>query len=112
MARGEDVTRVTATIDKSTQQKLLYIAEKKGVTMSDILRDAIDLKIRYENEDYYPLAKIEAERINQLYEHIVVLSSNIKNLELVTTNGFASLLDITKGDDYLYEGDVGDEGNE
>ena len=109
MARGEDVTRVTATVDKDVFQKLQYIADKKGISMSDLLRDAIDLKIRYENEDYYPLAKIEAERINQLYEHILVLSSNIKNLELVTTNGFASLLDVTKGDDYLYEGDVGDE---
>lgn len=103
MARKESDKRITATIDTDVYDKLQYIADKKGVSLSDIFRDAIDLKIRYENEDYYPLAKLEAERINQLVDHISILSSNIKNLENLTIEGFSSLINITRGDNYLFE---------
>lgn len=103
MARKETDKRITATLDTDTYDKIVYIAEKKGISISDILREAIDLKIRYENEDYYPLAKLEAERINQLVDHISILSSNIKNLENLTIEGFSSLINITKGDNYLYD---------
>ena len=103
MARKESDKRITATIDANVYDKLQYIADKKGASLSDILRDAIDLKIRYENEDYYPLAKLEAERINQLVDHISILSSNIKNLENLTIEVFSSLINITRGDNYLFE---------
>ena len=103
MARKETDKRITATVDADLYDKCMYIAEKKNISISDFLREAIDLKIRYENEDYYPLAKLEAERINQLVDHISILSSNIKNLENLTIEGFSSLINITKGDNYLYE---------
>ena len=103
MARKPEDKRVTATIDVDTYDKMQYIADKKNISISEFLRDAIDLKIRYENEDYYPLAKIEAQRINQIVDHISVLSSNIRNLENVTIEGFSSLLNLTKGDNYLYD---------
>ena len=105
MARKESDKRITATVDQDVYDKLQYIADKKGCSLSDILRDAIDLKIRYENEDYYPLAKIEATRLNQLVDHISILSSNVKNLENLTMEGFSSLLNLTKGDNYLFEED-------
>lgn len=103
MARKVSDKRITATVDQDVYDKLLYIADKKGISISDVLRDAIDLEIRYENEDYYPLAKLEAERINQLVDHISILSSNIKNLENLTIEGFSSLINITRGDNYLFE---------
>lgn len=107
MARKETDKRVTATVDSDTYDKLAYIAEKKEISLSDLLRDAIDLEIRYANEDYYPLAKLEAERINQLTDHIASLSSNIRNLEQLTINGFSSLMSVTRGDNYLLEEDDG-----
>jgi len=103
MARKETDKRVTATIDDKTYDKLQYIADKKNISVSEALRDAIELLIRYENEDYYPLAKLEAERINQLVDHISILSSNLKNLEMLTIEGFSSLINITRGDNYLFE---------
>lgn len=105
MARKPEDKRITATVDQDTYDKMQYIADKKGISLSEFLRESIDLKIRYENEDYYPLAKLEAERINQLTEHIMSLSSNVKNLENLTIEGFASLLNITKGDNYLFDED-------
>ena len=104
MARKETDKRITATIDQDTYDTLAYIAKKKGISMTELLRAAIDLEIRYENEDYYPLARIEAARINQLTDHILSLSSNIKNLETITIEGFSSLLNIASGDgNYLFD---------
>ena len=103
MARKEDDKRVTATLDRDTYDKLAYIADKKGISMSEALREGIDLLIRYANEDYYPLARIETQRINQLVDHIIELSANVKNLENLTIEGFASLISVTKGDNYLFE---------
>lgn len=108
MARKETDKRVTATIDADTYDKLEYIAKKKGISISELLREAIDLEIRYDNEDYYPLARIEAERINQLTDYVVALGSNIANLEKLTMEGFSSLINITKGDNYLFDEEESD----
>ncbi len=105
MARKESDKRVTATVDSNTYDKLVYIAEKKNISISELLREAIDLEIRYDNEDYYPLAKLEAQRINQITDHLAILSSNVANLEKLTIEGFNSLINLTKGDNYLYEDD-------
>lgn len=105
MARKPDDKRITATLDAKTYDKLAYLAERDGISLSDALRDAVQLLIRYKNEDYYPLAKLEAERINQLVDHIALLSSNIRNLENLTIEGFSSLISITKGDNYLFDED-------
>lgn len=103
MARKESGKRVTATLDAGLYDKLVYTAEKRKQSLSECLRDAIQLLIRYENEDYYPLAKLEAERINQLVDAFMLLSANVKNLENVTIEGFSSLINITRGDNYLFD---------
>lgn len=103
MGRKPGDKRVTATLTQDEYDKLAYVAEKRGVSISDALREGITLLIRYANEDYYPLAKLEAERINQLVDHIGILSSNLKNLENITIEGFSSLLNLTRGDNYLFD---------
>lgn len=110
MARKDTDRRITATLDQDTYDKLAYIADKKGQSLSDVLRDAVQLLIRYANEDYYPLAKLEAERINQIVDHLTILSSNIKNLENLTIEGFSSLINLTRGDNYLFDETEGDTG--
>lgn len=111
MARKESDKRITATLDSSLYDKLVYVAEKREQSLSECLRDAVQLLIRYENEDYYPLAKLEWERINQLVDCITVLSANVKNLENVTIEGFSSLINITRGDNYLFDEEEGEGGN-
>ena len=110
MARKETDKRITATLDEDLFDKFKYIAEKRGESLSECLRDAVQLLIRYENEDYYPLAKLEAARINQLVDCITLLSANVKNLENVTIEGFSSLINITRGDNYLFDEEEGDGG--
>lgn len=103
MARRETDRRITATLDADTYDKLEYIAQKKGISLSEVLREAVDLEIRYANEDYYPLAKLEAQRINQIVDALTMLSSNISNLEKLTAEGFSSLINLTRGDNYLFD---------
>ena len=103
--RKDTDKRITATIDEKTYDIMSKIAEQKNISISELLREAIDLEIRYANEDYYPLARIEAERINQLTDYITALGSNMKNLENLVIEGFASLINITKGDNYLFDED-------
>ena len=80
--------RVTVTIDDDMYEKLKYWA-----TM--------------ENGDY-DLPKAEILRLNQLIETISVLSSDVKSLESVTIHGFDSLLNLTRGDNYLLEEEDGE----
>lgn len=103
MPRKETDKRITATIEQDTYDTLEYIAKKKNISLSELLREAIDLEIRYANEDYYPLARIEAERINQLTDYMASLGSRIGELEKVTIEGFSSLISVTKGDNYLFD---------
>lgn len=108
MARKETDKRITATLDQDLYQKLAYIAGKRDESLSECLRDAVQLLVRYENEDYYPLAKLEATRINQLVDHITLLSANVKNLEALVIEGFASLINLTRGDNYLFDEEEGE----
>lgn len=95
-------------MDRDLYDKFVYVAEKRGESLSECLRAAIQLLIRYVNEDYYPLAKLEAERINQLFDAFALLSANVKNLENVTIEGLTSLINITRGDNYLFDEEDGD----
>lgn len=101
MARKQESKRVTATLDQDLYAKLSYAAERRGQSMSDCLRDAVQLLIRYENEDYYPLAKLEATRINQLFDGFCQLSTDVRNLIDVVHSTAGTLLGMTNGDNYL-----------
>ena len=72
--------------------------------MNEYILEAIDRQIAYENRDY-DLPTAEINRLNQLTDLILTLSSNVKNLEDVTISGFDSLLGLTRGDNYLLEED-------
>lgn len=108
MARKETDKRVTATLDRDLYDKLVYVAEKRGQSLSECLRDAVQLLIRYVNEDYYPLARLETIRINQLVDCITVLIASVDNLERTTIEGISSLINITRGDNYLFDEEDGD----
>ena len=107
MAQAPGTKRVTATVTDTTYERLCYWAEKNGVSINQYLNEAIDMKIAYENRDY-PLTTLEQARLNQLIDHIAVLSSNVKSMESVVQSGFDSLLGLTRGDNYLLEHEDGE----
>lgn len=96
--------RFTASVDDETAERAKYWAEKKGISINEFLRDAIEFFIAYQNKDY-DLPTLETNRLNQLVDTITVLSSNIKNLETIVTTNFESLLTLTTGDSGYLEDD-------
>lgn len=105
--KAKTVYRFTATVSDKLYEHVTYWADKKGISINELLRDAIELYIAHENKDY-DLPTLEIQRLNQLIDAIGVLSSNVNSLEKVTTSGFNSLIDLTRGDNYLLDKDDGD----
>ncbi len=99
--------RVTVTLDDDSFERLKYWAAKREVSINEYLGEAIAAAIRRENNDY-DLPELEIQRLNQLIDVITVLSSNVKSLEDVTVSGFDSLLELTRGDNYLLEAEDGE----
>lgn len=99
--------RVTTTLSEAEFKTLEFWAEKKGVSINEYLKDALQLAIRWENKDY-DLPTLEIQRLNQMLDVITVLSSNVQSLESVVVSGFDSLLGLTRGDNYLLEQEDGD----
>ena len=110
MARKETDKRITATLDADLYDKLKYAAEKRDESLSEFLREAVILRIRYINEDYYPLAKLEAVRMNQLTDLVARLSMDVRNLQSTTIEALSSLVNMTRGDNYLFDEEEGDSG--
>lgn len=99
---GPDYHRLTLRLTNKDFDKLSYWADKKGVSMNEFIPILLDLYVGIENGNY-PLQTLEQARLNQLIDVILSLSSNIQSLESITIHGFDSLLQLTKGDNYLLE---------
>ena len=99
--------RFTACVDDELYHNVQYWAKKKGITINELLRDALALYIAHANKDY-DLPTLEIQRLNQLVDSLQILSSNVASLEKVTVSGFDSLISLTRGDNYLLDEDDGD----
>lgn len=96
--------RVRASIDADTYQQMLYWSKKRGCSVNEYLSLAIEHMISWENQDYN-LPTLEQQRLNQLINSIGALASDVRCLEHITSEGFKSLLGLTRGDNYLLEED-------
>lgn len=100
--------RLTLRLDDDTYERVSYWAKRRtNGSMNQYIVDAIDHMIAYENRDY-DLPTLEQQRLNQLIDSIKVLSMNVASLENVTVHGFDSLLNLTRGDNYLLDEEDGD----
>lgn len=96
--------KFTARFDDELHTQITYWAKKKGITINDLFKEAIELYIRHQNRDY-DLPELEIQRLNQLIDNMATLSSNVNALERVVVSGFDSLLSLTRGDNYLLDAD-------
>ena len=99
--------QLTIRIEEDDFQKMSYWASKKEMSLSEYIKAALDLKIRWDNQDY-DLPPLEIQRLNQLIDVITLLSENQKSLESVVISRFDALLALTQGDTYLLDGDAGE----
>lgn len=96
--------QVLVRLHPDVKERLDYWAAKRGVAANEYITDAIEAAIARENGDY-DLPTLEIARLNQLVDQMAALSTNAANLEKVVTSGFDSLLGLTRGDNYLLDGD-------
>ncbi|WP_026819980.1 hypothetical protein [Arthrobacter castelli] len=99
--------RTTVRLHPDTKQRVQYWADKRALTVNEYIADAIGEQIRRENLDY-DLPTLEIARINQLVDEVKALSTNSANLERVTTQGFDTLIGLTRGDNYLMDDEDGE----
>ena len=98
--------RVTVTLSDDDYERLVYWAGSHEMSINEYLRNAIDTAIKRENADY-DLPTLEIARLRQIEHRIAALEETDRNLASILTSGFDSLLSMTRGDNYLLEGDNG-----
>lgn len=105
----EPRVRRAVRLRQDTDQRASYWADKANISVNEYISEAVEEKIRRENGDY-DLPTLEQARLNQLIDQMASLSTNVANLETVTTNGFDSLIGLTRGDNYLLDEEDGEIG--
>ena len=96
--------RVSVTLDEELYERLKYWSDKREMSLNEYFKESLEHMIAYENRDY-DLPTAEIARLNQLTDLILTLSSNQESLEQVIISGFDSLLGLTRGDNYLLDGE-------
>ena len=95
-------------LSSNDKERAKYWADKHGFgSVNDYVTEAVVEKIQRENQDY-DLPTLEIARLNQLVDELKALSTNQANLERVITQGFDSLLGLTRGDAYLLDPEDGE----
>ena len=102
MAQKSGTHRVTATLSEEDYERSSYLAKKRDISVSDLIRDSVTFMLRFEAGDYN-LGTLEVQRLNQLIDLMQAQSRNLRSLESVVVSGFDSLLGLTRGDNYLME---------
>ncbi len=97
--------RFQITMDEELYEKMKYWVDKKGLHRNEYIIEAIERQIRWEVQDY-DLAPLEIARLEQLIDHMAEMSNRLDALSRITTTGFKSLLDLTRGDNYLMDEDI------
>ncbi|MDP9903215.1 hypothetical protein [Arthrobacter bambusae] len=102
-AAGSQAVKIRVHPDVHERTK--YWAQRHGLSANEYMALAVEEKIARENGDY-DLPALEIQRMNQLIDQMVAMSSNVQNLETVVVSGFDSLLGLTRGDsNYLLDED-------
>lgn len=97
-----EIHQLRARVDEELYQKILYWSQKRGCSANEYFNMAIEHMIAWENQDY-DLPTLEQQRLNQLINVIQALASDVRCLEHITTEGFKSLIGLTRGDNYLLD---------
>jgi len=108
---GDPSDRVRAPFRprRDTYERAKYWASKAGISVNEYVAEGLEEKIARENGDY-DLPTLEQARVNQLIDQVASLATNVANLQAVVTNGFGSLLGLTRGDNYLLDDEDGELG--
>lgn len=101
--------RVTATLTSDEFERLKYWSKKKGVSINEYLRDALDRSIRFENKDYGPeMNEIIAARLAQQTDAIVSHTTRLDALSDMMASLADSIVRLMRGHPYLMSEEDGE----
>lgn len=99
--------RISVTIDQKTYEKTQYWADKKHMSLSEYVVEAIIKQIQHETSDF-DIPNLAIQRINQNTEALEAMSSNLEQVETMIMRGFDQIIGLTRGDNYLLSEDDGE----
>lgn len=99
--------RVAVRMHPDTRERVNYWAKKRELSANEYIALAVEEKIARENGDY-ELPTLELQRLNQMIDQVVALTTSSENLQSTVVAGFESLLGLTRGDSYLTDQEDGD----
>lgn len=97
---GQGQKRITLRMPDSVYVQLHYWAEQADCSVNEFVMLMLDQWIDIQNGNY-ELPTLEASRVNQLVESSLALQQEVRALTTIVTDGFESLLSLTRGDNYL-----------
>ncbi|MFE4834515.1 hypothetical protein ACFRAU_07515 [Arthrobacter sp. NPDC056691] len=101
-------TGMFVRLSSDDRERAKYWSGRHGfASVTDYVTEAVLEKIQRENLDY-DLPTLEIARLNQLVDELKALSTNQANLERVITQGFDSIISLTRGDTYLLDPEDGE----
>lgn len=102
---------VKVRLHPDTIERARYWADARGVSLNEYMTLAVEEKVARENGDY-DFPELGIQRLNQLVDAQVALSTGVENLERIIVSGFDSLLGLTRGDSYLQDEEDGELGED
>ena len=94
--------RANVRMTEELYNSINYWAEKKGVKVTDYIRDALLLQIKRDNKDY-DLPSLEAHRLNQIIDSLEAVSANMSCLQDIVQSNFLNLMTVMNGTNYLMD---------
>ena len=105
--RDKNDKRVTVTLTPDEYERLKYWSDRREMSINGYLLHSIQHMIAWENQDFdVPVAMVQ--RVNQLVDLVAGLRSDSANLQEEIHSMADSLLNLTRGDNYLLEEEDGE----
>lgn len=105
--RNPDNKRVTVTLTPDEYERLKYWSQRRGMSINEYLFHSLEHMIAWENQDFdVPVAMVQ--RTNQMVDLVTALRSDVDNLQSEIHSMADSLLNLTRGDNYLLEEEDGE----
>ena len=97
--------RVSVRVDDATYDRMVVAAEKRGQSVSDLLRDAL-VSYLDANVGFYDIPDILVQRINQLIDQQQVVMGIVETMSTSVNNNLRELVQLANGSNYLFDTDM------
>lgn len=102
ITKKTDIVRVEFRVPSDFFVKLDHFAKKEGISRSEFITEACEHYMNQIVTDFnVPVASVQ--RINQLVEGMTAMERRMFTLENVVDTGLRSIIDLTKGENYLMD---------